>query len=376
MKIALVVHDLQDHPGHSLYTKILANELSRRHNVTVFANRIERPADARWDSNYVRAWRGSALACVQTFPLGMRAQAKALASYEIRHTQGYCGGNPNVVTAHICVAAYLDSIRSIKLRNRVSLRMMALAESHFYRRYGGQVIAISQKVARDLRDFYQLRGEISVVPHGVDAERFSGGPQDLDRQVVRKEIGIDSGQTMALYVGDLIKSHTHLKAAASAAPEIQFVIVTASAQYRWPMRNVHFLAPTLNLARYYRAADAFVFPTTYDAFGMVALEAMASGLAVFSSDRAGVSELIHHGRDGFVIALDDWVETTVAGLRDRDLLDKVGAEARKTAQQHDWQTMVREVERIYVKAAAAEADPEVHSNKQLRTTETVAERIR
>ena len=117
MNIALVVHDLHERGGHSLYTRVLADELSRRHEVAVFANRYERPVEARWAAHHVRAWRGSALASVQTFPWGLRAQASALAAYEIRHAQGYCGGRPNVVTAHICVAAYLDSLRAVSGRH-------------------------------------------------------------------------------------------------------------------------------------------------------------------------------------------------------------------------------------------------------------------
>src|SRR5689334_9706029 len=113
MNIALIVHDLHEHGGHSLYTKVLAEEFSRAHEVTVFANRCERPGDARWKERHVRAWRSSAMSTVQTFPLGLRSHANALSNYDIQHAQGYCGGNPNVVTAHICAAAYLKSLHDI-----------------------------------------------------------------------------------------------------------------------------------------------------------------------------------------------------------------------------------------------------------------------
>jgi glycosyltransferase involved in cell wall biosynthesis len=353
MKIGLVVHDLHDHGGHSLYAKVLADELSLHHEVTVFANRCERAVSAGWSFQPVRAWRVNALATVQTFPLGIKVHQASLDGFDIRHMQGYCGGQPNVVTAHICVAAYLDSLRSISARNRASLRLMAAAESGFYRRYEGHVIAISQKIARELRDFYQVRGEISVIPHGVDAARFAGLDREQRGSSARTELGISSEATVALYVGDLTKAHTHLKALAEAAPEVQFIIVSRSAQYRWSMPNVRFLAPTPELERYYAAADALVFPTTYDAFGMVVLEAMASALPVFTSDCAGAAELIDHGRDGFVFSLDDWAEATAAGLGDLDSLRTVGCEAEKTAGRHDWSTVVRQVEELYGTIAVA-----------------------
>src|ERR1700738_2935647 len=286
MKIALVVHGLDEHTGHSLYAKVLADKLSLRHEVTVFANRYERQADARWRFQPVRASRISALATVHTFPLGLRARSSRLANFDIRHTQGYCGGRPNVVTAHICVAAYLVSLRSASLRSRASLKSMSAAESRVYRRHRGCVIAVSQKIAAELREFYQIDSSIKVITHGVDASRFSNGNRERYRSIVRNELGIDDEQSVALYVGDLTKAHTHLKALAEAARGVQFIVVSRSRQYRWSNPNVRFLAPTSELERYYAAADALVFPTTYDAFGMVVLEAMASALAVFTSDCA------------------------------------------------------------------------------------------
>jgi UDP-glucose:(heptosyl)LPS alpha-1,3-glucosyltransferase len=352
LNIALVVHDLQDHPGHSLYTKILANELSQTHDVTVFANACEQTTNAQWKFRKVRAWRGSALACVQTFPLGMRAHASDLSRYEVRHSQGYCGGEPNVVTAHICVAAYLKSLRDVSLRNRLSLRWMAATEARFYRRFQGQVIAVSQKVADELREFYGFARQVTVIPHGVDLARFQKGNRPQQRASLRQQLNINEGETVALYVGDLTKSHAYLKELAASAPTIRFVIVTASRAYHWTAPNVQIMPPTSVLEDYYAAADAFVFPTTYDAFGMVVLEAMASGLPIFISDQAGVADLVESGRDGFIAPLDEWVKSTAQLLHDGELLKRVGEAACQTAARHDWHSVVTAVEQVYLKVAA------------------------
>lgn len=352
MKVALVVHDLHDHGGHSLYTKILADELSQRHEVTVFANRCERPPDALWSFEPVRALRINSLSTVQTFPIGIRSLHSKLAGFDIRHMQGYCGGDPNVVTAHRCMAAYLRSLSSISLRHRASLRMMLVAESHFYQNYDGVVIAISDQIANELQEFYRVRGPIRIIPHGVDVGRFQSANRQLYRETMRRQMGIKDGDSVALYVGDLTKAHAHLKELCLAAPNVQLVIVSPSKSYHWSAPNVRIFPLSKQIERYYAAADAFVFPSVNDPFGMVVLEAMASGLAVFSSDRAGAAELICSGKDGFVIPLDDWVEATTAGLRDRDSLRAIGREAEKTACQRDWSTVVRGVEQIYFQTAA------------------------
>ena len=55
---------------------------------------------------------------------------------------------------------------------------------------------------------------------------------------------------------------------------------------------------THTVERYYAAADVFVFPTPYDAFGMVLTEAMACGLPVITTTAAGAAELVAHGQIG------------------------------------------------------------------------------
>src|SRR5256885_13970471 len=110
LKIALVVHDLHDYGGHSLYTRILANELSQHHEVAIFANRGDQSANAQWQFQHVRAARASALLTVRSFPLGLRFHERELRQYDIRHTQGYCGGQPKVGSAPNFVGRFLEEL--------------------------------------------------------------------------------------------------------------------------------------------------------------------------------------------------------------------------------------------------------------------------
>ena len=132
---------------------------------------------------------------------------------------------------------------------------------------------------------------------------------------------------------------------------MKFAVVTSSRAYHWSAPNVRIMPSTSEIERYYAAADAFVFPTTYDAFGMVVLEAMASRLPVFSSDQAGAAELIASGTDGFVISLSDWVEETAERLRDRARLQDIGRRAELTARRYDWPAVVSAVEQLYAEVA-------------------------
>jgi UDP-glucose:(heptosyl)LPS alpha-1,3-glucosyltransferase len=351
MRIAFVVHDYDQTIGHSRYVMELTKRLYAAHEIHIFANTFSAEGSDYVHFHQVPAWRSRALLSVYTFPIGLRTQTAALAGFQIRHMQGYCGGKPNVVTAHICVAKYLASLRDPSFRTRASLRMMAFKEGRFYRGYEGLVVAISQKIADELREFYRVRGPIHVIPHGVDKARFSSLHREFFRTTVRNHLGISEDETVALYVGDLAKAHSHLKALAEAAPEVRFIIVSRTLQYRWQATNVQFLPPTDQIEKYYAAADAFVFPTTYDAFGMVVLEALATDLPVFTSDCAGAAELITHGVDGFVIPLRDWVEATREGLRNPILMKSVGRRAEQIAARYDWSAVAHAVEQVYREVA-------------------------
>jgi UDP-glucose:(heptosyl)LPS alpha-1,3-glucosyltransferase len=65
--------------------------------------------------------------------------------------------------------------------------------------------------------------------------------------------------------------------------------------------RVRWLGPRPDSERWYGVADAVVLPTRYEPFGNVHLEALASGVPVVASDRAGGAELIQDGMNGYVV---------------------------------------------------------------------------
>jgi len=85
------------------------------------------------------------------------------------------------------------------------------------------------------------------------------------------------------------------------------------------------------VAEHYRQADAFVFPSLCDGFGIVMLEAMACGLPVVATPNCGGPDLIEEGRSGFVVpirdvqALADRITWLIAHRRD---LPEMGAAGR------------------------------------------------
>ncbi len=314
MRIAYVVHDYHRAGGHSRYVAELATRFAEDHEVHVFANTSERDGIANIQFHNVPAWRANALTTVLSFILPVTLQIGR--GFDIIHSQGFCGLRGNVFTGHICNRAWHLALEKTEggatWRESIFNAVGSTLEHALYRlSRHSQVIAISERVARDLVQFYHCTAPLHVIHHGVDLERFSPANRRRWRSEVREQYSLPEDEMVFLYVGDLRKGAMRCIQALSKVGHGRLLFVSRSPlpQYRRMAEQagvadrVVFAGPTNQVERAYSAADAFLLPTPYDAFAMVVSEAMASGLPVILSREAGASELIKHGVNGLL--LDD-----------------------------------------------------------------------
>ncbi|WP_218082059.1 glycosyltransferase [Anthocerotibacter panamensis] len=171
------------------------------------------------------------------------------------------------------------------------------------------VVATSPQEAADLRRLVSLQGQIRVIPCGTDIERFGL----LDRAQAREQLGIPGSTRMVLYAGrfDPRKGIDTLVQAVALLPEdllrhLRLYLVGGSRHVgpdHQERERIGVLVtqlgleavtvftgrlPQVDLALYYAAADVCVVPSHYEPFGLVALEAMASGTPVIASDVGGL----------------------------------------------------------------------------------------
>lgn len=370
MKIAFVVHDYHRTGGHSRYTVELAERFAREHDVHVFANRIEDSGDAPIHFHHVPAVRATALTTILSFPLP--ATRLLGRGFDVVHAQGFVCSGANVITAHICNATWYASRRrsvdAIRATEHVFAAIVNRLERRLFRgSTEAEVIAVSRRVADDLRTEYGRSERVSVVYHGVDTERFSPALRGLHRDAIRQSLGIQPDALVALYVGDLRKGGRTAIDAIAGAPGWNLLTVSRSspepyaahAESRGVRDRVVLAPPTDVIERYYAAADAFVFPSANDAFGMVVTEAMASGLPVIVSAAAGASELVEHGSSGFVMASAD--DAADAGARlawwadDRQALVRMGAAAREAVLPYTWDAIAEQTMDVYRRAVRERA---------------------
>ena len=217
------------------------------------------------------------------------------------------------MTAHMCQDAWLDAMTRYTGRPAWRKRAFHSLAGWFERRLfgdGGRGSSSPFPGTSRMTSGAAMAGDgVRVIYHGVDTEVFHPRNRAVWRPEVRRQIGVTEETLLALYVGDYQKGLTPAIQATARVPGLHLVGVGPSPvePYQKLIRGekvadrIHLMPATRNVERYYAAADFLVFPTFYDPFGLVATEAMASGLPVVCSAAAGAAELITDGVNGLVV---------------------------------------------------------------------------
>jgi glycosyltransferase involved in cell wall biosynthesis len=196
---------------------------------------------------------------------------------------------------------------------------------------------------------------VVYLPHGVDLERFRP-PEPGERAQLRRDLGWPADRPIVLFVGrlsvekgvnDLMEAWRLLDRRdallAVVGPDMTGHPWDAGAAARAFVRahglsdSVRFEGGTADPAPFYRAADAFVQPSHFEALGNTALEAMASGLPVVTSGVGGLADFCVDGKTA-LLHRPHSPETLAEALRrllsDDDLRARLASAGRSVVATH------------------------------------------
>ena len=228
---------------------------------------------------------------------------------------------------------------------------------YWFRRLDGH-IAVSPTARQYASRFFP--GEYRIIPNGIDLNRFSVQPPPIP--------GLDDGKLNILFVGRmekrkglryLLEAYAKLK---WDFKDIRLIVVGPGNLdkdcYRvLSERNIQDVAflgnvPYHDLARYYRSADIYCSPATgRESFGMVLLEAMASGKPVVASRIEGYSGVLAHGEQGLLVPpkdSDSLAEALTLLIRNPELRIQMAKRGRRTVEQYRWENVSRQVMDYYL----------------------------
>jgi UDP-glucose:(heptosyl)LPS alpha-1,3-glucosyltransferase len=221
-----------------------------------------------------------------------------------------------------------------------------------------KIIAISELVKRNIIEHYHIdERDIEVIYNGVDLERFNPENRKKYRDEIRRKHSIDGNDFVVLFVGSGFerKGVEYLLKASELVSEPVTVLVVGKGSEEKMRRyikkqRVIFCGPQREIHKYYAASDIFVFPTIYEPFGNVHLEALASGLPVITTRLSGASEIIREGIHGFVIDKPEDIDALsqrIMMLKDREKNEQMGFEARRLAENFSFGVHTEKILKLY-----------------------------
>jgi glycosyltransferase involved in cell wall biosynthesis len=174
-----------------------------------------------------------------------------------------------------------------------------------------KIVGVSQEVTEELRRYISAE-KIAKIDNGVDLQRFSGL---IEKRRAKEELGIRGG-TIIGYVGRITpeKGISCLLRAARLlrdhGTQADILIVGDGDSRREFEKEaahleigdrVHFLGQRNDTPQIYAAMDIFVLPSLKEAFPMVVLEAMASGVPVIATRVGDIPYIFGNGECGVLV---------------------------------------------------------------------------
>ena len=228
-----------------------------------------------------------------------------------------------------------------------------------------EVIVNSNYMKNELQRNFGLPFEkINVIPNGINLNNFTGIERDYD---FRRQFAMDN-EKIILYVGRLVYEKG-IQNLIGAMPKIlsnyhdaKLVICGRGGmmeELKQEARNlgienkVYFAGycDSKKVQKMYRCADVAVFPSTYEPFGIVALEAMLAGVPTVVSDVGGLNEIVEHGVDGmksYAGNSNSIADSVLTLLFDAKLCSAVSKNAvKKVKELYNWNKIAQDTHYVY-----------------------------
>jgi len=194
-----------------------------------------------------------------------------------------------------------------------------------------------------------------LMSHAVDTAVFS--PEFRDRKDGKFRIGYVGRLTAEKSVRTLARLEQALLE--RGYRDFHFVVVGDGAEQGWlrqNMRQAEFTGVLTGpeLSRTFANFDALAFPSETDTFGLVVLEAFASGVPAVVTDRGGPQYTVRHGSSGFIArGFDEFVDYTARLMDQPNLLSAMRAAARQQALETSWDRIFEGMYEAYERCLAS-----------------------
>jgi len=186
------------------------------------------------------------------------------------------------------------------------------------------VTAVSESLRKDTFDHFNIKRSIDVIPNFINLSRYEG----LQPNEMRKKYA-PNGQPLIMHmsnfrkvkrVPDVVKVFAEIRKEIPAS-----LLLVGDGPERYNVEqlcrkldicgHIHFLGKAKKVEQVLANGDLFILPSQTESFGLAALEAMAAGLPVISSNSGGLPEVNKHGYSGYLSDVGDVKDMAANALR-------------------------------------------------------------
>ncbi len=316
---------------------------------------------------------------VPDFACGIqRYRALTGASYDVIHAHYWLSGRLGQLFADRWGVPLISTFHTLaQLKNRVA---ESAAEREQAVRFdierrtmaaSDRIVALTSVDRQQMIRHYGEQAPIVVIPGGVDLEQFAPRPQ----AVARQELGLDPEARIVLFVGRIQRlKGVEVLVRALVQLDAELVIVggrPGNSHESREIQRLQHLATRLGVAErthfvgavaheqlpaYYAAADVLGMASSYESFGLVAVESLACGTPVVATRVGGLRSIVRDGETGLLVPWRDadlFAERLRRLLGDPSLRGQLAANARESVLQFGWDRIADEHVALYAEARAA-----------------------
>jgi glycosyltransferase involved in cell wall biosynthesis len=282
----------------------------------------------------------------------------------------------DAITVHIVFAEFVRRVKAeLKfmrnpvllwprlLHRRIYYKTVMVLERRVFRNLRTQIILTAPQTAEEIVRFFGRSEVFPILSTGLDHNIFNPKHRSSLRKNARESLRITEDRFALLLIGNdwrkkglgtllgalEILSHLPIDLLVAGSDDpgtFLSVIREKSLEMR-----VRFLPSVKDVEFYYAAADAYVGPSLEDTFALPASEAMACGLPVIISARAGASALVTDGVDGLILDNPSDVQKLASLIRmfweNEELRERLGRNAAQTAQKYSWEQSTEELVAVF-----------------------------
>ncbi len=221
------------------------------------------------------------------------------------------------------------------------------------------ITAVSHNLREVTYANFPITREIEVIHNFVDVARFSRKPIDAFRKVIAP-----NGERILLHASNFrkvkrVQDVIHIFRKVNGTLPSKLLLVGDGPERHMAeelcrelqiCEDVRFLGKQQDMEDIFAVTDLFLLPSEYESFGLAALEAMAGGAAVVSSNAGGLPEVIEQGICGYMANVGDidaMAAFAIDVLQEDERLKSFREAARKQAEKFDIHNIVPLYEQLY-----------------------------